>query len=376
MKQFRQVSKNVLTLGMLSGLSWWLNFKTFLLLQLLPLRLPKSENYFGAGSSTKHQSFWKLQREFCRIVFIDACLLIFAPLNSKEQQINDSSFNTIVEHPAYRNVHPRVLIDAAHFNLFSTITNRIEPLTKLLSADGYQVDTITTRLSKRSLSNYQVLIILTAQGGPPESDSTFFSAFTDSEIEALYNWINNGGAILFGIDHSPYNYAGEKLLKRLAVGMSFGVIEDSVYSEAGIENGPDGRQSTLVFSRENGLLGNHPIINGRRSDERIKKMAVSSGEAIKGPKGSSVLLQLSSTAFNGGVGSVASYRKPVGTYSASAVAFKFGKGRVVITADCSMWTAQLVTINDKWTEFGMARKDLDNRQFALNVMHWLSHLIN
>jgi hypothetical protein len=40
-----------------------------------------------------------------------------------------------------------------------------------------------------------------------------------------------------------------------------------------------------------------------------------------------------------------------------------------------MWTAQLVKLDDRWVEFGMARQDLDNRQLVLNVMHWLSHRI-
>lgn len=185
-----------------------------------------------------------------------------------------------------------------------------------------------------------------------------------------------GGSLLYGIDHSPYNYAGEKLLRRLGVEISFGVVEDSVYSEAGIEKGPEGRRATLVFSRKNGLLGNHAIMNGRNSNERINRIAVSSGQSIKPPKGSSVLLKLSASAYNAGVGSVAAYRKSLGAYNASAIGFTLGAGRVVITSDCSMWTAQLVTLNDKWIEFGMARQDLDNRQFALNVMHWLSHLIN
>jgi hypothetical protein len=307
---------------------------------------------------------------------IIAFLLVFSVLTSEAQQINDSLFNTRVADPAYKNQRPRVLIDAAHFNLFSTTTNRIEPLTKLLEADGYLVDTASTRFTKDLLSNHQILVILTAIGASPQSDSSYFSAFTDSEIEVLYNWIRNGGSLLFGVDHSPYNYAGERLLRRLGVGIRFGVIEDSVYSEGGLEKGPDGRRENLVFTRENRLLGNHPIVAGRNTAEAIVKVGISSGQSIKPPRGGSVLFQLSPKAYNTGVGSSITYRKPIGVYNASAIAFQLGNGRVVITSDCSMWTAQLVKLGDKWIEFGMARKDLDNRQFALNVVHWLSHLIN
>jgi hypothetical protein len=245
-------------------------------------------------------------------VLIIAYLLIFSVLISSAQQTNDSLFNTTVAHPAYKNTRPRILIDAAHFNLFSTITNRIEPLTKLLEADGYRIDTESSRFSKNELSTHQIVIILTAQGGPPESDSTFFPAFTDSEIDVLYNWIKNGGSLLFGVDHSPYSYAGEKLLRRLGVGIQFGVIEDSVYSEGGLEKGPDGRQMNLVFSRENRLLGNHAIIIGLGPDEAIIKVGVSRGQSINPPKGGSVFFKLSPNAYNAGAGTSATYRKPIG----------------------------------------------------------------
>lgn len=124
-----------------------------------------------------------------KLVSISVYLLFFLPVFSRAQQINDSSFNSFIVHPAYKNLRPRVLIDAAHFNLFSTTTDRIEPLTKLLYADGYEVDTATMRCSKGLLSNCNIIIILTAIGGPPQSDSTFFSALTDAEIEVLCNWI-------------------------------------------------------------------------------------------------------------------------------------------------------------------------------------------
>lgn len=311
-----------------------------------------------------------------KLLSIIVCLLVFSVFTSGAQQINDSLFNTSIVYPAYKSSGPQVLIDAGHFNLFSAYTNRLEPLTKLLEADGYGVDTTRRRFSRNLLSNDDILIILTATGGSPGSDSTYLSAFTDFEIEALYNWIRNGGSLLFGIDHSPYNYAGEKFLRRLGVEINFGGIEDSIYSEAGVEKGPDGRRATLIFSRKNGLIGNHPVNNGRSPDEEIKKVAVFSGQSMKGPKGSSVLLKLSPTAYNTGSGTVASYRKSIGNYNAAAIAFSLGKGRVVVTGDCSMWTAQFVSLNDTSVEFGMARKDLDNRQFALNVIHWLSHLAN
>lgn len=51
----------------------------------------------------------------------------------------------------------------------------------------------------------------------------------------------------------------------------------------------------------------------------------------------------------------------------------FGKGRVVVLGEAAMLTAQ---IDDEGRIFGMNYPNNDNKQFALNIMHWLSRLIN
>jgi hypothetical protein len=58
---------------------------------------------------------------------------------------------------------------------------------------------------------------------------------------------------------------------------------------------------------------------------------------------------------------------------AQGVAMKFGKGRVVVLGEAAMLTAQLGGPNK--TPFGMNRPGTDDRQLALNIMHWLSKLI-
>jgi hypothetical protein len=55
------------------------------------------------------------------------------------------------------------------------------------------------------------------------------------------------------------------------------------------------------------------------------------------------------------------------------VALKFGKGRVVVLAEAAMMSAQV--IGPQKVKFGMNKPGTDNRQLALNIMHWLSHLI-
>jgi hypothetical protein len=62
---------------------------------------------------------------------------------------------------------------------------------------------------------------------------------------------------------------------------------------------------------------------------------------------------------------------------AQAVAVRHGAGRVVVLGEAAMVTAQLVTEpGTPAVKIGMNREGIDNQQFALNVMHWLMHLLD
>ena len=58
---------------------------------------------------------------------------------------------------------------------------------------------------------------------------------------------------------------------------------------------------------------------------------------------------------------------------AQGIAFRPGKGRVVMFADAAMLSAQVAGADNK--PFGMNVAETDNRQLVLNVMHWLSGLL-
>ncbi|HKP85248.1 MAG TPA: DUF4350 domain-containing protein, partial [Blastocatellia bacterium] len=61
---------------------------------------------------------------------------------------------------------------------------------------------------------------------------------------------------------------------------------------------------------------------------------------------------------------------------AQGIAIEFGKGRVVLLGEAAMLSAQVIKRPDRPDfRMGMNRAGIDNRQFALNLMHWLSHLL-
>src|SRR5262249_10087719 len=93
------------------------------------------------------------------------------------------------------------------------------------------------------------------------------------------------------------------------------------------------------------------------------------GQSLKGPEGSVPILRLADTAMD---------QNPEDEKQVSAagrsqgLAMTFGKGRVVVLGEAAQLSAQVFGANGK---MGMNYPGSDNRQFALNIMHWLSHLL-
>src|SRR5262249_10704199 len=141
---------------------------------------------------------------------------------------------------------------------------------------------------------FQVLVIANALGNDDMSDpAAAKSAFTDAECEAVRDWVSAGGALLLIADHVPMGAAAQGLALRFSVDMSNGVTVDTTTA-----NNMDGNRSVLLFTRENGLLREHPITLGRDSTERVRRVVAFTGQSLEGPKGSTSFLQLSPVAMD------------------------------------------------------------------------------
>jgi hypothetical protein len=276
----------------------------------------------------------------------------------------DPNFNTKVARPAYAAGprHPRVLFDEAHHN-FHTASGRYKPFAELMASDGYQIIPNGERFTREVLRKGDILIIANALGaagmGMPDASNP---AFTDAECDAVRDWVKEGGALLFITDHAPMGSAAQCLARRFNVNMSTGAVSDPQHSEGG--------ESWLVFSRQNRLLGEHPITRGRDDSERVNKIQTFTGTSLKGPEGSVPILKLADTAVDNSVDEEGKSASAAGR--AQGLAFTFGAGRVVVMGEAAELSAQVIGTDDK---FGMNTPGIDNRQMALNIMHWLSGLL-
>ena len=66
--------------------------------------------------------------------------------------------------------------------------------------------------------------------------------------------------------------------------------------------------------------------------------------------------------------------KPVSAAGrAQGIALKLSKGRAIVLGEAAMLSAQITGANKM--PFGMNVPGIDNRQLALNIVHWLSGLL-
>ena len=289
-------------------------------------------------------------------------LILLICATAVAQQQADPEFNTSVENPAYKREGPRVMFDEAHHN-FHTTEGRYKPFVDLMMSDGYRVIRSRQSFSKQRLETYKILVIANALGAEEDDDAgADSSAFNDDEITAVYDWVKDGGALLLIADHAPFGGAAAALANKFGVDMSKGYTFDPQNSIA---------PTQLIFSRENKLLGSHPIIEGRNEKERINLVRSFTGQSLKGPEGSTGILNLAGTAFDRPTFSAETSVSAAGR--TQAVAFKLGKGRVVVQGEAAMLSAQIAG-PDKHP-LGMNVPGNDNRQYALNLMHWLSGIL-
>ena len=276
----------------------------------------------------------------------------------------DIGFDVKIARPSYTTEHPRVLIDEAHHN-FHTSSGRYKPLAGLITNDGYQVSPNRDTFTAESLRKCDVLVIANAMAAEPlGSPGAGKSAFTDDECKAVHDWVKAGGALLLITDHDPFGASAENLGKEFGVEMSKSVARDPASSAIGSRG--------LLFSRDKRLLGDHPITRGRTESERINRVMTFTGQALKGPDGSTPLLKFASTASLRRNGNKISSAEG----QSQGMALKCGRGRVVVLGEAAQLSAQLTGLErTPQNMMGMNVPGNDNRQLALNIMHWLSGLL-
>jgi len=318
-----------------------------------------------------------------------------APARS-QQQVEDTTFVPKVAKPAFTGRHPVVMIDEAHGN-HVTRNGLYRAFANLLSQDGLTVISGGQAFSPQLLKACQVLVVVDALSTKDlNGPAARANAIQISECDVVRAWVKGGGSLLLIADHAPFASAMDSLAVRFGVdmGKSYTVDTRRVDPETG-------NIGCVLFTRALGLLGDHAITRGRDKTERIDRVATFTGQSLVGPPGSTGLLVLSPSAadlpFSPDARHEASpeARRRADTTSVvttpgavtavgrfQGVAFGFGRGRVVVLGDAAMFGSQFVLGRDalqrgkERLRIGLNRPDLDNQQFALNILRWLARELN
>jgi len=296
-------------------------------------------------------------------------ILVLAQLTFA-QHLADPEFNATVAKPAYQKSGPRVMFDEAHFN-YHTMTDRFKPFVDLLTNDGYRVVRNREPFTKKSLSSFKVVVIVNPLGADIDDADAEKPALATEEIVLLHEWVKEGGSLLLAVDVGPFANAAGTLAAQFGVEMTGKLVKDPANAES------EGRADLILFSTENKLLLPHAITQGRTSEEKLKRVIGFAGQALKGPDIASALLKLSETASevnDESTGADSSSPKSSLSGRSMGLAFKTGSGRVVVLGDAEMLSALQGEPPEK-EPIGMNHPGSDNKQFTLNVLHWLSGLL-
>ncbi|HVY83032.1 MAG TPA: hypothetical protein VG994_18755 [Steroidobacteraceae bacterium] len=311
-------------------------------------------------------------------------MLVLACSSAFAQVSADPDFDATVKVKTYgAKEHPLVVIDEAHNNLH-TADGLYKPLATLLTNDGYTVEAGKEKFQPQTLRAMRVLIVANAR---PEStaEGAAISAFTDAECDIVRDWVIDGGSLLLIADHAPFGTAANELAKRFGVSMGKGIAFDLVSYES--------LPTFVAFSADHGQLGDHPILKGLHPGERIKRVVAFGGQSLSVPGGATALLKFGPTSLESENQSElqlaledARARGPSAPAAlvrhatpaagrAQAVALVVGTGRVVVAGEAGMFSAQIAKGQQPSgadLKFGMNTAGNDDKQFALNVLHWLS----
>ncbi|HEV7389886.1 MAG TPA: hypothetical protein VGN73_14870 [Gemmatimonadaceae bacterium] len=190
-------------------------------------------------------------------------------------------------------------------------------------------------------------------------------AFDRVEIDTIRSWVERGGSVLLVADHHPYGASASTLARALGVDMTGGFAEASNIDPAHPRD-----RSRLVYSRDNGLLANHAITNGRSKEERVSRAMTFTGQSLGTATGVPLLL-LGDSAVDY-VPAPPGFQNRSAKGRSQAVAIELKKGRAVVMGEAGALTAQ---IDDRGNQFGMQLPGNDNQQFALNIVHWLARIL-
>jgi hypothetical protein len=300
-----------------------------------------------------------------------ALLLLSGCAGQRVMQQSAGNWTPTVATPQFTaDTGPRVLVDAAHGN-FHRIDGRFAAFAKLLRADGYRVASADKPISPELLSAADVFVIANAVKGGENAQWVLPTppALTPEEVTALVKWVHDGGSLLLIADHMPFPGSVAELADALGIAFRNGYAIKSV--SAG---------GSVIFTRSGGLA-DHAITRGRNAAEQITALKTFTGQAFSAVVPVEPLIRMPddwAVFFPQEAGKFTSTTPSESTRGLlQGAVLRHGQGRAAVFGEAAMFTAQTQVLGDTVVHrMGMNDPEASqNAQFVLNVLHWLSGLL-
>jgi len=301
-------------------------------------------------------------------LIMQACSLLVFSFSMNGQQVPDTAYNPEITRPAYQKGRgPVIFIDEGHNN-FHTRGERYLPFALLLKRDGYRTESYTGSFEAGKLNKVRILVISNALNKANVENwyKPVLPAFTAEETETVRNWVKAGGSLFLIADHMPMGGAAAGMAKAFGFEFTDGFALDTA------------RPGPSLFCRAAGTLKDNVITDGRDKAERVDTIFSFTGQAFPAPGGTTPVLclddhyrlLLTDTAWV--FDKNTRYRDITGW---SQLAYMpYGKGRVVMSGEAAMFSAQLA--GPQRYPAGMnAPYARENYKLLLNIIHWLDGIL-
>lgn len=287
-----------------------------------------------------------------------AAMLLIPATGCAQQQV-DNEYTPQIAKPLYRQGEgPVLMIDAGHFN-FHTLDDKFAPFGKIASLDGFKVKRHTGSITGSSLSDVRILVIANAlhEENTERWAQPVLPAFKPEEVEHILEWVRSGGRLFLIADHMPFPGAVASLAK--AFGFEF-------YDGFAMRRP---RRNFDQFTRANGMLTSNRLTELHGPLDSIVSFT---GQAFRIPEGATSVITMDSSykilmpevawEFNDEM-------KILPAEGLSQLAYRpFGAGKVVISGEAVMFTAQRVGDVRIGIHASFAPYNL---QLLLNILEWL-----
>lgn len=287
-----------------------------------------------------------------------AAFLLASAGVASAQQAPDPDADLSVARPAFaQDAGPRIVIDGGHNN-FHTVDGRFGPFATLMRNDGFRVAGADAAFTDATLADIDVLVIANALAAEDVEEwrTPNPSAFTADEIASVRRFVERGGSLLLIADHMPFAGAAQDL------GAAFGVAFDNSFAQDA-DNAPD------LFTR-GGALADDPVVG----DVTQVRTFTGASFSVSNPSARpllrlgqewTILLPEIAWEFSDATPRISGEGKLQGAV------LEVGAGRVAIFGEAAMFTAQVAGPNR--IPMGLRAPGAEqNKQFALNVLHWLA----